>query len=58
MAQIVEERIIIKISQLVPDDAKESSRLLNVELLNSLRDVVQELIGTGGPIVEIDSEVD
>jgi hypothetical protein len=46
MAKIVEELVIIKVSKLVKDsDADE--KLLDSKTINSIEQVVQELVGDG-----------
>jgi hypothetical protein len=46
MAKIVEELVIIKVSKLVKDsDADE--KLLDSKAINSIEQVVQELVGDG-----------
>ena len=52
MAQIIEERLTIKISRMVADDAIESDSLINVDTIDALKAVTQELIGAGA-IVEV-----
>ena len=52
MAQIIEERITIKISRMVADDAIESDSIINGETIESLKAVAQELVGQAA-IIEV-----
>ncbi len=52
MAQIIEERITIKISRMVADDSPESTSVITKETIESLKEITQELVGKSA-IVEI-----
>lgn len=54
MAQIQEERIVIKLSKLVKDGAMPDEPLIQVDLVKSLEQVVQELAGDK-VIVEVEA---
>lgn len=56
MAQIIEERITIKISRMVADDSPESTSLINGETIDSLKAVAQELVGEAAIIEIIEGE--
>ena len=45
MAQIQEERIVIKLSKLVKGDGASAEPLIEADLVKSLEQVVQELAG-------------
>ena len=55
MAQIQEERIVIKLSKLIknPKDVPSDS-MINVDLVKSLEEVAQELVSPG-VIVEVEA---
>lgn len=51
MAKLNESMIVVKVSELLKDDA-ESQQILDAETINSIEAVVQELVGPG-KLVEI-----
>ena len=53
MAKIHEERIVIKLSKLVKGEEKSNS-IVGVELVTSLEQALQELVGDG-VIVEVEA---
>lgn len=53
MAKIVEDVIIIKISQLVKDGAAEQTSAVTPEVEAALEQVTQELVGSGA-VVEVE----
>jgi hypothetical protein len=54
MAKLVESMVVIKVSELVKDDAEEINPMDN-EVLEQLEAVVQELVGEG-KLVELIKE--
>ena len=52
MAKIVEDVIVIKISQLVKDEAADQTSAVTPEVEAALEQVAQELIGAGA-VVEV-----
>ena len=52
MAKIVEDVIVIKISQLVKDDAADQTSSVTPEVEAALEQVTQELVGAGA-VVEV-----
>lgn len=53
MAKIQEEVIVIKLSKLVKDGAETTGSLADSAVVQSLEEVVQELVGSG-IIVEVE----
>jgi hypothetical protein len=51
MAKIVEELVVVKVSQLVKDGSEGDSKV-NDELVTALEQVVSELVGEGA-VVEV-----
>lgn len=45
MAKIIEENVVIKLSQIVKDGAPDQTTIINDELLQTLESVAQELLG-------------
>ena len=54
MAKIVEENLVIKVSQIIMDKDKEAKLTpkLNAETINEIENIVRELLGDGKFIVE------
>jgi len=52
MAQIIEQRITIVVSQMIKDKDADAINHVNDETLDTLRSVTQELVG-GAAIVEV-----
>ena len=53
MAKINEDRIVIKISELLKD-SDEGRKLVNPEVVASLQEVIKELVG-GNVLIEIEN---
>ena len=55
MAKLNESMIVVKVSELLRDDQKETKTILDDETINSIEQVIQELAGPG-QLVEIIKE--
>jgi|TARA_R110000787_G_scaffold201298_1_gene312140 hypothetical protein len=51
MAKLNESMIVVKVSELLKDDS-EAAQILDAETINSIEQVIQELVGAG-KLVEI-----
>jgi hypothetical protein len=52
MAQIIEEAITIKVSQLVRDDAETSEPTFTADIIETLEQALSDMVGSG-KVVEI-----